>query len=89
MEFEWDETKNKSNFEKNGIDFNDAEEVFNDKKKKITPDTRKEYEEERMKIIGKIYETIISVIYTLRNSVIRIISARKQVKMSEMNIINK
>ena len=37
----------------------------------------KDYGEDRWKIIGKIYGSIISVIYTLRNEVTRIISARK------------
>jgi hypothetical protein len=77
MEFEWDENKNKSNKEKHGIDFNDAMEVFNDENSKVGSDLRKDYGEDRWKIIGKIYGVIISVIYTKRNSVIRIISARK------------
>jgi uncharacterized DUF497 family protein len=77
MEFEWDENKNKSNAQKHGINFNDAKEVFNDENSKIAPDLRKDYGEERWKIIGKIYGSIISVIYTVRNEVTRIISARK------------
>jgi len=77
MSFEWDENKNKSNIEKHGINFNDAKEVFNDPKRKISQDNRKDYGEERFKVIGKIFETIISVIFTFRNSIIRIISARK------------
>ena len=77
MEFEWDENKNKSNAQKHRIDFNDAKEVFKDENSKIAPDLRKDYGEERWKIIGKIYGSIISVIYTVRNKVTRIISARK------------
>lgn len=77
MEFEWDENKNKSNTQKHGINFNDAKEVFKDENSKIAPDLRKDYGEERWKIIGKIYGSIISVIYTVRNKVTRIISARK------------
>ena len=77
MEFEWDENKNKFNQEKHGIDFNDAKEVIKDDKQKISSDKRKDYRENRWKIIGKIYGTIISVIITKRNTAIRIISARK------------
>ena len=77
MEFEWDENKNKSNHEKHGIDFNDAKDVFKDDNSKVSPDLRKDYGENRWKIIGKIYGSIISVIYTIRDKAIRIISARK------------
>ena len=80
MEFEWDENKNKSNQEKHGLDFNDAKEVFNDENSKVSQDLRKDYGEYRWKIIGKIYGSIISVIYTFRNKGIRIISARKASK---------
>jgi uncharacterized DUF497 family protein len=77
MEFEWNENKNRTNLEKHGIDFNDAKEVFKDENSKIAPDLRKDYGEDRWKIIGKVYGGIISVIYTSRNKVTRIISARK------------
>ena len=77
MEFEWDENKNKSNKQKHGIDFNDTKEVFKDENSKIAHDLRKDYGEDRWKIIGKTYGSIVSVIYTVRNKVIQIISARK------------
>jgi len=75
--FEWDENKNKSNQEKHGIDFNDAKDVFKDDNSKVSPDLRKDYGENRWKIIGKIYGSIISVIYTMPDKSVRIISARK------------
>ena len=77
MEFEWDENKNKSNQEKHGIDFNDAKDVFEDESNIISEDLRKNYGETRWKIVGKIYGSIISVVYTIRDKVTRIISARK------------
>ncbi len=80
MEFEWDENKNVSNCEKHGIDFNDAKGVLDDENCKISPDLRNNYGENRWKIIGKIYGSIISVIYTKRESAIRLISARKASK---------
>ena len=77
MCFEWDENKNKSNIEKHGIDFEIAKLIFEDKKRKTSLDNRKEYGEERFKTVGKIYGIIMSVVYTYRNAIIRIISARK------------
>ena len=77
MEFEWDENKNKTNQEKHGIDFKDAKSVFKDDNSKVSPDLRQDYGESRWKIFGKIFGSIISVIYTMRDEVVRIISARK------------
>jgi uncharacterized protein len=75
--FEWDENKNQSNIKKHGIDFNIAKEVFNDQDKITTPDKRNDYGEERYKAVGKVFGTIISVIFTFRDELIRLISARK------------
>jgi len=75
MEFEWDESKNKSNREKHGIDFNDAKEVFKDENRTISEDNRNEYGEKRWIVIGKMYRALIVVVYTIRNAT-RIISAR-------------
>ena len=49
MDFEWDENKNLKNIAKHGVDFNQAKEVFNDKKRTTSPDLRANYE----KIAGK------------------------------------
>ncbi len=89
MNFEWDENKNSSNKKKHGIDFNDAKNVFKDENRKITSDIRKNYGENRWKIIGKIYGTIISVIYTMRNKAVRIISARKSSRKEREEYNNK
>ena len=76
MEFEWDKNKNKSNIEKHGIDFSYAKDVFFDRKRISSPDLRKDYGENRWVSIGKFADTIIVVIYTIRNNIYRIISAR-------------
>jgi hypothetical protein len=76
MDFEWDENKNKSNQEKHGIDFNKAKKVFEDNNRKASPDLRKDYGEDRWITIGKILDIIIIVVYTVRNTAYRIISAR-------------
>ena len=77
MDFEWDEDKNQKNIQKHGIDFNDAKEVFEDKKRITTKDDRKDYGEIRWLTIGAIFGAIIAVIFTFRNTAIRIISARR------------
>jgi uncharacterized protein len=73
--FEWDENKNKSNQQKHKIAFEDATDVFNDK-------DRLEYAsgkdgETRFLTIGKAFQAIITVIYTTRDLLKRIISARR------------
>ena len=87
MKFEWDENKNKQNQKKHGLDFDDAKEVFKDNKQLTSPDKRKDYKEKRWKIIGKIYGAIITVIFTIRDTSTRIISARKASK-NERNEYN-
>ncbi len=87
MKFEWDENKNKSNQEKHGIDFNDAKKIFDDKNRKISPDLRKDYGEDRWVTIGKLVNIIIVIVYTIRNTSYRIISAR-YAKKKERQIYN-
>ena len=43
----------------------------------IRQDHRWDYDEERYQLLGKIEQRVFFVVYTVRNSVIRIISARK------------
>jgi uncharacterized protein len=76
MEFEWDDNKNMSNIEKHGIDFNEAKNVFKDQKRKTSPDLRIDYGEDRWITVGKVLDVIMVVIFTIRKSVCRIISAR-------------
>ncbi len=74
-EFEWDETKNRSNQEKHKISFEDAADVFNDQGRINYKSDRDG--ETRFKTIGKAYQSIIVVIYTTRKLLVRIISARR------------
>ena len=76
--YEWNETKNTSNLEKHGLDFNLAIEVFSDPNG-ITQLNRNIDGEERSQIIGKLQNEIIIVfvVFTQRKQKIRIISARK------------
>ncbi len=76
MKFEWDEQKNRINIEKHGIDFRDAQDVFQSKRLSIE-DTRKNYREKRIITVGLIGKSACVVVHTIRNDAIRIISARK------------
>lgn len=79
MIFEWDEEKNKKNISKHKISFEKASHVFNDDcRLEIIDESHSEYEN-RYITIGLIEEivSVVTVVYTPRNEVIRIISARK------------
>ena len=72
--FEWDENKKKSNIDKHGIDFDDAIQIFEDKMRVEAHSPQKD--EERYITFGTVNEIILAVVYTNRNNVKRIISAR-------------
>lgn len=77
MEFEWDEDKSEACFQQRGFDFAYAAQVFFDSDRTIKLDTRRDYGEERYQLYGHIEGRLYVVVWTLRNDVIRIISARK------------
>jgi len=75
-EFEWDENKNRANVRKHGISFQEASRIFR------LPtldeiDDRQDYGETRIASVGETDGKILYVVYTWRDDVIRIISARK------------
>lgn len=75
-EFEWD----KGNIDKNkkhDVENNEAEEVFFDKDSLTLPDEKHSFREKRFMNLGKSkINRLLSVIFTVRKSKIRIISAR-------------
>ena len=73
--FEWDDSKNKLNQSKHKMAFEDAADVFNDEVR-LTYSSDKQGET-RILTIGKAFQAIIGVVYTTRDLVIRIISARR------------
>jgi uncharacterized DUF497 family protein len=77
MDFEWDEAKSDRCFAERGFDFAYAARAFFDPNRLIQADTRCSYGEDRYQLMGKIEHRLFVVVYTLRNGVIRIISARK------------
>ena len=78
MEFEFDTTKSESNKEKHGIDFNEAQALWNDLDLMEVP--VKTSDEPRFLVIGKIAENHWSGIITYRSGKIRIISVRRSRK---------
>ncbi len=76
-EFEWDDDKATSNFEKPGVGFEDARAVFRDPFAVELFDDRKDYGEERYILIGMSVNGVLVVVYTERNEGNRIISVRK------------
>ena len=77
MEFEWDAEKASGNFDKHGVLFKYAANVFFDPARTDVEDGRHDYGEERRLILGKIDGELFAVVYTVRGSVVRLISARK------------
>ena len=76
QQFDWDSIKNRINITKHGISFSTAAKIFDGPILK-EEDTRQDYGETRIIALGRSGRNILYVVYTQRNSVIRIISARK------------
>ncbi len=73
-----DNTKNASNQKKHNISFEDSSDIFSDNDRIQYLKTKDG--ERRYMAVGKAFEAIITVIYTVRNLIIRIISARRSSK---------
>ena len=78
MEFEFDKRKSGINNKKHGIDFIEAQALWNDPDRIEIP--AKTVDENRFLIIGKILNKCWSTIITYRNEKVRIISARRSRK---------
>lgn len=77
MEFEWDQDKSDACFTERGFDFAYVLHAFMDAERLISKDFRWDYGEDRYQLLGAIDGRVFFVVYTLRGSMIRIISARK------------
>ena len=73
--FEFDDLKSKSNFQKHGIDFIEAQTLWNDSNLLEIP--AKTLDEPRFLIIGLIEKKHWSAVITYRNEKIRLISVRR------------
>jgi len=76
--FEWDSAKERINISKHGIDFKVASQVFLDNMRIERFDKLHSDDEERFRTIGIAQDLlyVLSVVYTSKDNVIRIISAR-------------
>jgi uncharacterized DUF497 family protein len=78
VQYEWDNGKAVENLRKHGVDFADAIAAIEDTNRLEDIDTRLEYGEERIQVIGLARGDVLFVIVTLRDEdTCRIISARK------------
>lgn len=82
LEFEWDPKKAKANRDRHGVDFKEALTVFADPLARIFEDEEHSEEEPRELIIGhSANRLLILVCFTVRETRIRIISARKATRL--------
>ena len=81
LNFEWDDNKAKSNFNKHGITFEEASTAFGDTLSLTIADPLHSEDEERLILIGRsaLSKTLV-VVHAERTDSIRIISARKATK---------
>lgn len=75
MDFEFDPNKSVTNKVKHGIDFAEAQKLWEDRDRLLVP--ARTQNEERFMLIGKIGQKHWSTIFTYRGETIRIISARR------------
>ena len=92
LKFEWDDCKNKTNIEKHGISFEEASSVFQDDDALIITDEDHSESEERFVLIGFSYKANLLVVchcYREKDSIIRIISARKADRKERQEYISR
>jgi uncharacterized DUF497 family protein len=75
VDFEWDRAKALANRKKHGVDFRAATKVFLDPNV-IEFDDFSSTDEQRFNAVGLVDGRMVFVAYTIRGTVIRIISAR-------------
>ncbi|WP_216331457.1 BrnT family toxin [Rhizobium sp. X9] len=77
LHFEWNAQKASANLAKHSVSFETARRVFDDPLAVDIEDRSANYGEVRRRIVGLGNGLVLTVIYTERSEVIRIISARK------------
>lgn len=79
LEFEWDKGNIDKNWKKHRVTPEECEEVFSFKDLKLVPDLKHSQEESRFVARGETFaERKLTVIFTVRKSRIRVISAHDQ-----------
>lgn len=75
VHFEWDPAKDRANQDKHGVSFSEAQYAFADPHRVIAQDLAHSQAEERFYCFGKVGGGILTVRFTYREEVIRIIGA--------------
>ena len=86
IKFDWDPVKNEQNIEKHHVSFYFAQKAFLDPKRIIAEDVNHSKHEKRHYCIGRVKDGIVTVRFTYRGYIIRIIGAgywRKGKKLYE------
>jgi len=73
--FDWDEKKNHENWQKHNVSFEVAQHAFSDPHRIIAEDVKHSRTEKRYYCFGKVGGGIMTVRFTWRKSVIRIIGS--------------
>ena len=84
MKFEYDDNKSKSNKEKHGIDFVEAQNLWQNENALVVPANITD-DEVRYALISIFKSKCYVAIFTLRNEIYRIISVRRCRKNEERN----
>ncbi len=79
-EFEWDNAKAELNAKSHKISFQTAQKVFNDPGALWSEDTDSSWDEDRYRVIGSAEGRVLTLSYTYRGDVIRLISARPAIR---------
>jgi uncharacterized DUF497 family protein len=77
MRFEWDEDKNMRNIRKHGVNFAEAQFVFDDLAYVEEYDYKHSIDEDRWKIVGKARKLLRTIVTYPEYEVVRIISAKE------------
>ncbi len=86
IEFAWDRRKARSNLEKHGISFEEAQSVFLDENARLIDDPDHSAEEERFVLLGFSFQArclIVNHCYRESGAIIRLISARRATAQEE------
>jgi uncharacterized DUF497 family protein len=76
MRYEWDERKRAANLDKHGLDFVDADLVFEAAFKATVEVTRAEDAEPRFADFAEVRGAVLKLVYTMRRGAVRCISLR-------------
>ena len=77
IEFEWDDAKSERCLRERGFGFADILPAFADPDRRVEPDDRRDYGEDRFRLYGRVAGRLFVIVYSKRGGVARIISARK------------